>query len=631
MTEDERLSSLEKLRKKLYTPGVPMPDVAVPTPTPQYEPEGFGGEEWTPEPPPPPKKRISPSAYFLIGAVAFFFVASIIAVLFLFYGTRSVSTDRVDLGINGPTSIASGDTVQFVITIENRNPAPISSTLLTVEFPEGTRAADNTSESLSRYTDTVGDVMPGERATRTARAVISGAANQVVTVPVTFEYRIEGSNAVFVKEEQHTFTITSSPVSLSVTALDESASGQPITLSVTARANGIEPVQDVAVLGEYPFGFQVQSAEPAPAAGDLFMLGTLAPGETKTIRVTGILSGQQGDERVFRFTAGTPGGAGREALAVTYTTQESSVFITRPFLGVALSLNRDESDTVIVRAGTPVQGALSWTNTLPTTVLDAQISVKLSGDALDSRAVSSSNGFYRSSDQTIVFNRDTNSRLRELQPGDTGGGSFTVPMKTGAALNALRSPTMKFEVSVSGRRIGETGVSENVTSTVTKTVKVSTDLTLSTRAVRTIGPFTNTGPWPPVADQETTYTILMNAANTVNSVGGARVTATLPSYVTFTGKVSPADGSVTYNASTREVTWVVGDMSAGSSGHSAAFQVGLLPSTSQQGTSPVLVFPQTISGFDRFVEKQVTSTVSDITTKTTTDPGYTTSSGNVVR
>ncbi|HYE22853.1 MAG TPA: hypothetical protein VEA92_00130 [Candidatus Paceibacterota bacterium] len=629
MPEDENLHGLEDLQHKLYAKDADLPRMETPMPVAAPPPPPVE-RHWEPEPT-PEKKRISPSAYFLIGAIAFFAIASIIAVLFLFFGTRSVSTDRVDVAIKGPTSIASGDAVQLVITIDNRNPAPIESTLLTVEYPEGTRSADNTSEEMVRYTDTVGSVMPGERATRTARAVISGAANQVVTIPVTFEYRIEGSNAVFVKREEYSFTITSSPVSLSVAALSESASGQPVTVTVIARANGTDPVESVAVMGEYPFGFQVQSTEPAAAQGNLFELGGLAPGESKTIRVTGILTGQQGDERVFRFTAGTPRGGGSQALAVTYTTQEALVTITRPFLGVALSLNRDESDTVIVRAGEQVQGTLSWANSLPTTVLDGQINVRVSGDAADTRNVKASSGFYRSSDQTIVFNRETSAGLRELQPGDSGGGSFTVPMRSKAELAALRNPTMTFTVSVAGRRVGESGVPETINSTVTKTVKVSTDLTLTSRAVRSTGPFTNTGPWPPVADQETTYTILLSASNTVNSVGGAKVTATLPSYVTFTGMVQPADGSVTYNASTREVSWVVGDMPAGTSGRTAAFQVSLLPSTSQRGTSPVLVFPQTISGYDRFVEKQVTSTASDLTTETTSDPGYNNSLGTVTR
>lgn len=624
---DENLSPLERMRKRLYEPEQPSAPVS-----PHLKEEHLGQSPgtWTPPAPPVEKKRISPYTYFLVGAVAFFIVSAILAVLFLFFGARSVSTDNVDLTVKGPTSIASGDTVSLVLTIENRNPTPITDTSISVEFPEGTRSADNTSESMVLYTDTVGDVLPGEKTTRTARAVISGRANQIVTIPVVFEYRTEGSNATFQKKEEYTFTITSSPISLTVSTLGESASGQPVTITVAARANGVDPVDNVAVLAEYPFGFTLKSAEPSPA-GNLFTLGTIAPGETKTIKITGVLSGQQSDERVFRFTAGVPKGEGSQALAVSYTTQESAVTITRPFLGVSLALNRDTADTVIARAGTAIQGTLTWVNTLPVPVTDAEIRVKVQGDAVDYQRISSASGYYRSSDTTVVYNRDEQASLARLDPNDTGGGTFTVPMKTGASMNALRNPSITFVVSVSGKRLSESGVPETVSSSVTKTVKVSTDLTLTSRAVRTIGPFTNTGPWPPVADTPTTYTIIMTAGNTVNSVGGAKVTTTLPSYVSFTGATSPNDGSITYNTSTREVTWSIGDMPAGTSGKTGSFQISFLPSASQRGTSPVLVFPQTITGTDRFVQKQVTGAAGDITTKTTTDPSYNPDYGNVAR
>lgn len=626
MAEPDTQSPLERLRKGLYSKDATSQTVS---PHLREEHHAQGPSGWVPDAPPPEKKKISTSAFFLIGAVVFFVAASVLALLFLFFGARSVSTDRVDVVVKGPTSIASGDAVPIIITIDNRNPAAITDTTLTIEYPAGTRSAAG--EELLRYTDTVGDVAPGERATRTASATISGSANQTVTIPVTFEYRTEGSNAVFVKKETYTFTITSSPVSLSVTTLGESASGQPLTVTVAVRSNGVEEVPNVAVLAQYPFGFSAQSTEPAAQSGNLFMLGNLAPGEVKTITIKGVLTGQQGDERVFHFSAGTPQSSGSQMLGVTYTSQEATVAITRPFLGVSLALNRDSADTVIARAGTQVAGQLSWVNTLATAVTDAEIRVKIGGEALDATRVTSSNGYYRSSDTTVVYNRDTAFGLSSLQPGDTGVGSFTAPMKTGAAMNALRNPTMTFTISVSGKRLSEDGVPESVSSTVTKTVKVSTDLTLSTRAVRTIGSFTNTGPWPPVADQATTYTILMSAGNTVNSVGGARVTTTLPSYVSFTGAVSPADGSIVYNASTREVTWSIGDLPAGTTARTGSFQVSLLPSASQRGTSPVLVYPQTISGTDRFVQKTVTGSAEDLTTKTTTDPSYNPGLGNVAR
>lgn len=623
---DEREDSpLQDVQNKLYG-SAPVPVPKASELTKQFR-ESVR-REWEPEEVEPQKSRISIATWFLIGAVLFFVVAGAVALGFLYFGTRSVSVENVDVYVSaGTSSIASGDTVELTITIENRNPAPISDTTLTVDFPEGTRTSEESGELLPRYTDTVGTVLSGEKVTRTVRAVVSGEANAKIELPVSFTYKTEGSNALFEVRESELLTITSSPVSVSVSALSETASGQPLTFSVRVRANGTEPVENVSLLVEYPFGFSLTEANPKPTTGSLFTLGTINPGETKTITLSGTLTAEQGDERVFKFSAGTQKGT-TQALAVRYTTQETKITVTRPFLSVGIALNREEGDPVIIRSGGSIDGVATWVNTLPTTVTDGVVSIALSGTALDATGVRASTGYYRSTDKTIVFNRDTTNSLKSLGPQDSGTGSFSIGTKSGASLEALTNPTVVLTVSISGKRIGESGVLENVTSTLTKTVKVATDLSLSTRAVRTIGPFTNTGVWPPKVDQETTYTIMMTAKNTVNAVAGAKAGMVLPQNVRFTGSVSPSDGSLIYNSSTREVIWTVGDMGTASQ-KQMAFQVALLPSYSEKGTSPVLVGEQSIVGTDRFIQAQVKMTHPSVNARTTSDPAYISSYGVV--
>ena len=94
----------------------------------------------------------------------------------------------------------------------------------------------------------------------------------------------------------------------------------------------------------------------------------------------------------------------------------------------------------------------------------------------------------------------------------------------------------------------------------------------------------------------------------------------------YVGATNPADGSVSYNAATRTVTWKAGDVAIGS-GHGtaarqASFQVALLPSQSQRGTSPVLMSSLKATGFDRFTERQLSVGQSDITTQATGDPSF---------
>lgn len=626
---EDDTSSLERLREQLYTPrdiaGAPRPNLSPRPHDPAQAWEALKRQETGM----PHRRRLSGAGLFFIGAVVFFVIAGGASFFLFVAGGRSVSTDNIVISVQGPTSIAGGETVPLSITIENRNPVAITDTHFTVDFPVGTRSPDSVLAALPRHTDSLGAIAAGAMVSRTVRAVLFGEENQVAHLVMRIEYRTADSNAVFIKEKNYDLTITTSPLSVSVDALTEVPSGQSFSFSIVVRSNATTPLPDAALLAEYPFGFVPTKTSPAVTGTSLFTLGTLAPGAEKKVTITGTLSGQDGDARAFRFTAGTGHDANNSALVVPYTTRTTSVTIAKPFLAVDFRLNGSTAETSAVRTGMPIQGLLTWTNTLPSTIYDGAISVTLSGDALDKGSVTTQNGFYQSANDTVLFDRDTDRGLGLLEPNDSGNGSFSFTTKQGAALAGLRNPSITLIISIAGRRVSESSVPERVSSTITRVVKVATDLVLTSRAVRTTGPFANSGPWPPVPEQETTYTVLLAVSNTVNSAADAIVSMTLPSYVRFTGAVNPAGGALTYNNATREVSWNIGEVPAGTTARTAAFQVALLPSTSQRGTSPILVYAQKLSGYDRFAQQTIESVAPDIDIETTSDPAYKSVDGTV--
>ncbi|MCI0597621.1 hypothetical protein L0Y34_00890 [Candidatus Parcubacteria bacterium] len=614
--KEQTESPLERMRKRLYAPAS-VEDLSA---SPLSDGKQQKAEGWAPEPAPTPKvPGLSGSALFLLFAVGFFALAGLTAAVVLYLGGRSVSSDNLTITVEGPTTVSGGEDVSFLVTITNNNPLPATGATLELDFPEGTTEAEDVSVPLTNYTESLGDIAAGETLRRTVRAAFFGGENQRISIPIKVEYTTGNSNATFVKQEAHEFLISTAPVALSITTLSEIASGQPLTLVLTARSNAVAPLNNVAVIAEYPFGFTPTAETPEPS-GNTFTLGTLAPGEEREMRIVGTLSGQDGEERVFRFSAGALKSSVSNEFNVTYSSKEAAVFITQPFLAVALTLGRSSDATIIASAGEPIQALLSWQNALNSVILDGRIEVRFSGDALDPTSVKATNGFFQSANRTVMFDRDTEAGLARLEPNDAGNGSFTFNTKTGSAGNALRNPSITLDVSVSGRRVGEASVPETVSSTIRRTIKIQSDLAVSAQAVRTVGPFENSGPWPPEANQETTYTIMLSAGNTVNSVGGATVSMTLPSYSRFTGVSEPA-GEVSYNEFTREVTWAIGDMAAGSS-REAAFQIAFLPSVSQKGTKPPLTSDVTIAGFDRFVQREIGQTVKAVDTQTSTDPAY---------
>lgn len=598
--------SLERLRQRLYAPQAPE---SFPTPTLRPEaPQPTQAEGWAP--PPAPLGRTKPKfswpVIFLGIAGIFFLIALAVAAYFLIFGGRAVSTERIGLSVDGQTAVGSGDVVTLLISVENRNPVTILNTSIRAEFPETARSAEDTAQPFVHYEDTMGDVPSGETATRSVRVVLYGGENERVVVPVRFEYRVEGSNATYVKETKHEILISSSPLSIRAEAVSEASVGQPITFAVTVRSNAKEPLENVAVFGQYPFGFT-----PARGQAALIPVGTLAPGEERTVTVTGTLSGENNEERVLRFSAGTRTSPDANLLAVTYATAITPVTLAKPFLATSVSFNRDTSATPVLEAGAPVQGIISWVNTTAAGILDAQVSVKFSGNALDAASLMGYGGFYRSSDQTIVYSRETEIGLARLDPGATGSGTFSFKTKSVDALASTRNPVVDIVVSVAGRRVGEGNVPETINASLARTLKIGTSLAVGGRVSHRAGPL------PPVADQESRYAIVLALSNTVNTVADATVTGTLPSYVRF---VSSSDPAITYNETSRTITWKAGEVPAGAGFSAGArqgtFEIAVLPSASQRGTSPVLMSAVQVSGVDRFTQGQLSGAGPSITTDT---------------
>lgn len=618
-------SPLSNLRERLYSreepvqvPVVPEPH-ATPAPAPKVE-------TWE-APTPAPKKKIAWSVLFLGGALLLFILAVGVAAYFLVFGTRAISSDRIDIQVAPISVLRSGDIATMLVTVTNNNPTTISATKLVVTFPESARSGEDPTKPYPRFEDTVGDMAPGESRTQTIKVVLAGAMGEAVPTPITFEYKTEGSAAVFVKEVPHEIFITSSPLDVVVTTPGQVAVGEEITIKVVLHSTSPTPLEGLVVQGQYPFGF-------IPSQGDqgLFDAGTLLPGKDLSFTVTGTLTGEDADERVFRFTAGTRGEAG--ILGRTYATGQGSVALARSFLSTKFSLNNQTEPELFMQVGKASEARLTWTNTLANELTDAQISVALSGEALDSASVFASGGFYRSVDTTVIYSKENNNTLARMAPGSVGNGTFSFSTKAPEYMKSMRSPTITAVVTVSGKSVGEGNKPQTLTSSFTHLIRVGTDFSVVAQSSRSRGPFTNKGPIPPQANVESTYTILLDLTSTVNPVAGATVQASLPSYVRYLGVTSPADGSITFDASTRVVTWAAGEVAAGTSSAApkrAAFQVALLPSISQKGTNPTLVSSITYTGTDKFTKEQLKGSVYDVTTQTTGDSGYLGTMGQVVR
>ncbi len=569
---------------------------------------------------------------FFVSA-GFFLLAILIAVYSIFFGNGGVSNEKVDVKILGSSFTDGGETLSVSIEVVNRNPVSLELADLLVEYPRGASGSDD----MVRTRDSIGTIRPGESISTTKDIVLFGEIGSEKTVKATLEYRLSDSNAIFTKEATFPVTINSSPLTLDVSTVQTISSGQKMDLEINATSSAKEPIKNVLVRVEYPFGFSFEESSPEPSYNNsVFYLGDFEPGESKKINIQGVITGGDNETRAFRVYAGEQDTIEQTEISVLYNSTLETLTISRPFLDARISYGGSTQSAYVVSPNQTLPLQIVWSNNLNESISDAQIIVTFSGNAVDINSINAPNSFYNSNTGELVWSKDTVASFSRLDPGESGTLSLSLkslPLYS-TTKGLLTDPTMNISVSVKGNRFSSGVTGQEATSITNTTFKVATDFQVSAKSTYNDGPFENTGPLPPKVGTETTYTITWSATNSSNRITDAYAKATLPLYATWKGVVYPTSENISYNSATREVMWNIGEVSAGSgygsSPKTVSFQVGLTPSSSQVGSSPELMGETTSYGLDNFVGVSLDRSWNEISTRLTADSGYSSSNSNVV-
>lgn len=633
MEPQEEKDKIERLKKGLYSRKSPdivnkkFQDLS----QSQYE----VSEDWKSEETPDSliqssmKKRKSSFLIKLLFVSAIFFVIAIGFAFYMFYiGGNSVSANNIGISILGPVSIAGGDTLSMDIGITNGNSVTLENVVLSIEYPSGTRALGNNKDEFIREKEDVGLISAGETIKRTKKAVLFGEKDSTKEIIVSLEYRVSGSNAIFSKQKKYEVAINSSPIVLDVSYPTTIGASQPFSITLNLSSNSSVPVDNLLVSVDYPFGFVFKSSIPDVSFGNnVWKIGTLDPGSKRVIKITGSLEAQNNEERTFRSHAGIAGDDGK-SIVTDFVSSLNSLSISKPLLGLDVTINNSPNSQIAIRSGDLIKTNIGWSNNLSTKVIKAKVEAKFSGVSINKSSVNPGlGGFYRSIDNTVVWDSSSVGQFLQLNPGDSG----TLPLEfslislpPGRA--SSRNQGLDVDFLISGTRFSEDGSSEDISYNVSKKIKVSTDASLISRSSYSTGAFKNTGPVPPKAEKETSYTITWAISNSFNDISNGLVSAPLPSYVKWLGQVYPETEDVQFDQSNNRVVWNVGNISAGA-GFSTdlkqvSFKVSLLPSISQVGSAPAIIKQADFSGLDSYTNIQIFSSAPQTTTQLVGDPAF---------
>ena len=548
---------------------------------------------------------------FFIFSIVFFVLALGYASYMFFAKGITVSNDNIDISVLSNDFTAGGEEYPLLLEIVNRNSSSLELVDLVIEYPKSSQVG--LSQDNEHIRISLGTISAGEVKDENIKLVLFGEQGSTRQIKISLEYRVEGSNAIFVKDKFYIVSINSTPINLSINAPVEASSNQDITLGVKATLNSTKSVSKMLLKVDYPVGFQFIKSTPAPSLGNnVWNLGDLAPGAERNVSILGkMVDVFDGEEKIFRVWSGSQSLSDKSLIGIVFNSLEHAVMIKKSSIGAELLINGIYQREYVIDTKTPIQGQIQWTNNLETKINNLEIRAKIYGNAVNRKTISVSQGFYNSSQDLIIWDKNSQSKFEEVNPGDFGTVSFSLsslPLFS-ATDGIVFLPTINIDVFVTGRQAQSGGIITELSNSESKVIKIISDVGLSTKALYYSGSFKNSGPIPPKVEQKTTYTIVWSLSNTANNISKAQVRSTLPSWVRFADLFSPATEDLFYDESSREIVWNVGGIAKGTgitqAGKEISFQVELIPSLSQVGATPVIVNDTVLTGHDDFANVDV--------------------------
>lgn len=541
---------------------------------------------------------------FFFVVFTFFVITAVIAGITLREEKTTVSGDLIALDILAQPFVDGGEALELQVRVQNFNEQDLELPDLIISYPKDS-SPDAEQVFQRRALDNLGNQ---GRAIEEFDLVLFGQEGDLRDITATLEYRIEGSSAIFVEESEHQVLIRSTPTELTLEAPDTIIRGQEFSFAIDVSANSSLQVNNTLLNVRYPRGFEFIRSNVSPDfSNHVWELDAIGR-DTQRIEIFGRLAALEGQGQSFAVRYGKQDPLNRNNIETVFNALTHTIEVQRAFINTSIVVNGRRGDKTTIRGGDKIQVDLEYENTLTEALENVVLTLHLDGNLYDDTDVNTLNGFYNSSNKTITFDQTTTDRLQLLQPGEKGSFSVTLGgRKLVGSTGVLSAPSLELVADIQAVR--GNGQSEKAISTSRHLVAANSDISVIPQALHYEGPFKNDGSMPPRVGDATTYTLSFQVTNSSNDLKDAKLTTFLPPYVEWMNTIAPSveRTRISYDPTTRQVLWQIGELRAGTGVGSQqprelSVQVRLTPSIQQVGTKVDLTRDIVLEGTDVFTD-----------------------------
>ncbi|MEX1998008.1 MAG: hypothetical protein WEA04_05055 [Candidatus Andersenbacteria bacterium] len=550
----------------------------------------------------------------------------------LWYRLRqTVKQEQIRVELTAPTEFTTGETITYRAQLRNDSYVDWENVELVFEPPRGFRYRESSHElqrNNKQYTATLNTLASGQEATVEINGQLLGEHNaslvaraEVVFTPKNFP------SGRFTKSTLATTVITLVPIDVAIDATDEAQSGERLLVTVQVRNNSPNTLEGAYLRINPAPGMEVapEDAQFSPGfsvVDSRWELGVLEPLANVQRQLVVYVEGEPSERRTLDVELGIQDGEEefiQRSVAHLITITASALAVEQVY--------NDQSNSLIVTPEERISGVIRYTNIGTGGLKNVVIKVAFEGTGIDPASLRLPAGAYDPTTRTITWTAASVSALATVQPRQEGSVSYEFQILPAAGFptsgdDAKNNVLTAIATIDSPDLITPTGQQRNLVSD-RSVLSIATTLSLETDAFYDDGRLgiESSGPLPPRAGEQTTYTLRFRLGSTLNDMGDVKLVAVLPDGVRYMDKIYKTAGEVTFNERTGEIIWTLPTLAGLTAralpGEELQAQIAITPAEHQRGQSITFLNRLTAEGTDLFTENSIQTQITSFPTTET--------------
>ncbi len=531
---------------------------------------------------------------------------------FLFTQGLFQSEETLALTLEGPQEAQAGESLTYTIRYENTGDIPIANLELKLNLPDSFHIYTTIPQADRPYEWSLGSLSAGSDGAITLTGVFLAEVPSSQRLQALFTYKPANFSSEFQDIVTHKIDILDSVVALSLSGPEKALAGDTSSYIVNVQNTGESTIYNLRVVPQLPIDFLIETTQPSTEEGQLYwQIDELTPGELVAITINGsYTSSSNGEEPVIMSV-----GFVDEDLYLLQAQEELITDVLGGSIDYSVIIN-GSSENQNVRLGELLRISLNYENSSTDIVEGLTFRLDLASEQanppIDWERASVSGGIV--SGNTITWTQEEMESLESLSPGQSGVIDVLLPIKSTLGSSGADTFTATTTLTISG--VGAiSSIREMVSTPITLSVNSDAQISAHARYFSEAGAVVGAGPMPPEVGQTTTIRVYWGLENSLHTLEDIQMSTTLPQDVTWLESSDANIGTVSYNATTRQINWSVAKLLTEIPSAGAWFDIAINPSQADAGRYMKLTNTTSFTAMDAVTQASLSETLSNLSTE----------------